>query len=82
MVSRCLVAVLDWSLPEIFWTVFHGRRSRSALCGVPHNFLYAVKGGPLRVPPRGHTPGAPGVWPLRADPPDVPPFFQVEALTP
>ena len=41
MVSRCLVAVLDWSLPEISWTVFHGRRSRSALCGMPHNADYA-----------------------------------------
>src|ERR1017187_3453491 len=41
MVSRCLAAVLDWSLPEIFWTVFHGRRSRSALCGMPHKADYA-----------------------------------------
>src|ERR1035438_5271623 len=28
MVSRCSVDVLDWSRPEIFWTVFHGRGPR------------------------------------------------------
>jgi len=50
------VAVSERSRTEIFCWVFDGRRSRSALCGMPHKADYAATGvmwPPCRMP--GHA---------------------------
>lgn len=55
------------------WRVASARRDISVVGQFARHCLgpFQIKGGPLRVPPR-LRPGAPGVRPLRADPPRQP----------